>query len=121
MVIRSLRTIIKNFLPLKRRIAVNAHCRAPLNAWMPRVVQHTGWLKALSAILRGSADAAGADMTNSVMDRVAFDKADLSDVKFHNAVITGATFIGTNLQGASFDEALIGGEDAKRLCVPISI
>ena len=62
--------------------------------------------------------AAGADMTNSVMDRVAFDKADLSGVKFHNAVITGATFIGTNLEGASFDDALIGGEDAKRLCAP---
>lgn len=68
--------------------------------------------------MRGCAGHAGADMTNSVMDRVAFDKADLSDVKFHNAVITGATFIGTNLQGASFDEALIGGEDAKRLCAP---
>lgn len=58
-------------------------------------------------------------MTNSVVDRVAFDKADLSNVKFHNAVITGATFLGANLDGASFDDALIGGEDAKRLCAPL--
>ena len=57
-------------------------------------------------------------MSNSVVDRVAFDKSDLSNVKFHNAVITGATFAGTNLEGASFDDALIGGEDAKRLCAP---
>lgn len=62
----------------------------------------------------------GADMSNSVVDRVAFDKTDLSNVKFRNAVITGATFVGANLDGASFDDALIGGEDAKRLYVPHS-
>ena len=59
----------------------------------------------------------GADMTNSVVDRVAFDGSNLSGVNFTNAVITGATFKGTNLEGASFEDALIGNEDAKRLCV----
>ena len=58
----------------------------------------------------------GADMTNSVVDRVAFDGSNLSGVNFTNAVITGATFKGTNLDGASFEDALIGNEDAKRLC-----
>jgi len=55
-------------------------------------------------------------MTNSVVDRVAFDGSNLSGVNFTNAVITGATFKGTNLEGASFEDALIGNEDAKRLC-----
>ena len=71
-----------------------------------------------SSALSGRCRAAGADMTNSVVDRVAFDNSDLSGVKFHNAVITGATFSGANLAGATFDDALIGGEDAKRLCAP---
>ena len=57
-------------------------------------------------------------MTNSVVDRVAFDGSNLSGVNFTNAVITGATFKGTNLDGASFEDALIGNEDAKRLCAP---
>ena len=57
-------------------------------------------------------------MTNSVVDRVAFDGSNLSGVNFTNAVITGATFKGTDLSGASFEDALIGNEDAKRLCAP---
>ena len=64
------------------------------------------------------ADFSGADMTNAVVDRVAFDRANLSRVRFTNAVITGATFEGTNLDGAVFEDALIGGEDVKRLCAP---
>lgn len=32
---------------------------------------------------------AGADFTNAVVDRVAFDEADLSNTNFANAVITG--------------------------------
>ncbi len=46
---------------------------------------------------------------------MAFDKADLSNTNFTNAVITGTTFVGTNLDGASFEDALIGNEDVKRL------
>jgi uncharacterized protein YjbI with pentapeptide repeats len=37
--------------------------------------------------------------------------------KFVNAVITGSTFAGTNLADTIFEEALIGSEDAKRLCL----
>lgn len=45
-----------------------------------------------------------------------FDKANLTGVQFVNAVITGATFEGADLSGANFEDALIGFEDAKRLC-----
>ena len=55
-------------------------------------------------------------MTNSVLDRVSFDGANLTNVKFVNAVITGSTFKGANLSGSVFEDALIGNEDAKRLC-----
>ena len=62
------------------------------------------------------ANFSGADLSNGIVDRVVFDKSDLSGVKFVNAVITGATFEGANLKGANFEDALIGMEDAKRLC-----
>jgi hypothetical protein len=32
------------------------------------------------------------NLTNAVIDRVVFDKADLSGAKLHNAVVTGSTF-----------------------------
>ncbi len=54
-------------------------------------------------------------MTNAVIDRVDFRKANLSNVKFINAVITGTAFDGANLDGAIFEDALIGNEDVKRL------
>jgi uncharacterized protein YjbI with pentapeptide repeats len=41
-----------------------------------------------------------------------------AQVKFTNAVITGTFFDGANLDGAMFEDALIGGEDVKRLCAP---
>jgi hypothetical protein len=62
------------------------------------------------------ADFTGADMTNAVIDRVDFTGAKLRSVKFVNAVITGAEFANADLTGADFEDALIGNEDAKRLC-----
>lgn len=62
------------------------------------------------------ADLSGADLTNAVVDRVAFDGANLEGAKLVNAVITGTTFEGANLKNADFEDALIGSEDAKRLC-----
>ncbi|EFN56912.1 hypothetical protein CHLNCDRAFT_51710 [Chlorella variabilis] len=58
----------------------------------------------------------GADLTNAVIDRVAFDGVDLEGAQLVNAVITGTTFTGANLKDANFEDALIGSEDAKRLC-----
>lgn len=57
-----------------------------------------------------------ADLTNAVVDRVVFDNANLKGAVFVNAVITGATFDGADLTNANFEDALIGSEDAKRLC-----
>ena len=61
------------------------------------------------------AQPAGANLTNAVVDRVDFSKANLKNAKFHNAVITGVVFKDADLTGASFDEALIGNEDAKKM------
>lgn len=36
----------------------------------------------------------GADLTNAVVDRMVFDKADLTGVQFVNTVITGAPGVG---------------------------
>ena len=52
---------------------------------------------------------AGADLTNAVIDRVAFNGSDFTGARFVNAVITGTTFDGANLAGADFEDALIGG------------
>jgi uncharacterized protein YjbI with pentapeptide repeats len=60
----------------------------------------------------------GADMTNAVIDRVDFNYANMKSVKFTNAVITGTEFKGTDFTDADFEGALIGNEDAKRLCEP---
>ena len=59
----------------------------------------------------------GADLTNAVLDRIAFTNANLSGAKFVNAVMTGCTFENANLENADFEDALIGNEDAKRLCL----
>ncbi|MCJ1423469.1 hypothetical protein MMC29_001352 [Sticta canariensis] len=58
---------------------------------------------------------AGADMTNAVIDRVDFRNADLSGAKFHNTVVTGSVFTGAKMDGVSFEDALIGREDVKKL------
>lgn len=58
----------------------------------------------------------GADLTNSVLDRVSFNEANLSGATLVNAVMTGCTFEGANLANTNFEDALIGNEDAKRLC-----
>ena len=63
--------------------------------------------------------AAGANLTNAVLDRVDFTNANLKGAKFHNAVVTGVIFDKADLSGTSFDEALIGNEDAKHLQVPV--
>lgn len=58
-----------------------------------------------------------ADMTNAVVDRVDFDGANLRGVKFINAVVTGTTFEGADLSGSVWEDALVGNEDVKRLCL----
>ena len=62
----------------------------------------------------------GVDFSNAVIDRSDLRNANLRNVKFTNAIVTGVTFDGADLTGADFEDALIGNEDAKRLCVPTS-
>lgn len=58
----------------------------------------------------------GTNFTNAVVDRVAFDNSDMRGVKFLNTVLSGSTFVGANLEDASFEDALIGYVDIKNLC-----
>lgn len=59
----------------------------------------------------------GANLSNSVLDRADFDKSNLAGANLRNAVVTGCTFVGANLENVNFEDALIGNEDAKRLCL----
>ena len=58
----------------------------------------------------------GADMSNAVVDRTDLSGSNLKGVRFYNTVITGTNFNNADLTGADFEDALIGFEDAKRLC-----
>eukprot|EP00955_Chlamydomonas_euryale_P041692 352084-Chlamydomonas_euryale.AAC.9 len=62
------------------------------------------------------ANLSGADLTNGVIDRVDFTGSKMIGTKFVNAIITGTTFEGVDLTDAVFEDAVIGKEDAKRLC-----
>ncbi|XP_002991592.2 thylakoid lumenal 17.4 kDa protein, chloroplastic isoform X1 [Selaginella moellendorffii] len=59
----------------------------------------------------------GTDFTNAVLDRVVFDKADMKGAVFRNTVLSGSTFQGANLENADFENALIGYNDARKLCL----
>ena len=56
------------------------------------------------------------NLSNGVLDRATLDKVDLTGANLYNAVITGTSFEGTNLTNVNFEDAVIGREDAKRLC-----
>ncbi|GBF99568.1 hypothetical protein Rsub_12193 [Raphidocelis subcapitata] len=63
-----------------------------------------------------NASFAGADFTNAVLDRVDFNGANFKGAKFVNVVLTGATFDGADLSETNFEDALVGSQDATRLC-----
>lgn len=50
-----------------------------------------------------------------------FTKANMRGAKFNNAIITGSVFTDAELSDTSFEDALIGGEDVKRMCVFLSL
>ena len=62
------------------------------------------------------ADFTGASFKNAVLDRVIFDGSSMKGVSFVNAVITGSSFVDVDLTDATFEDANVGQEDAKRLC-----
>lgn len=59
---------------------------------------------------------AGTDFSNAVLDRVAFEKANLQGALFKNAVLSGSTFVEAQLEGAVFDDTIIGYVDLQKLC-----
>merc|ERR1712048_278016 len=61
-------------------------------------------------------DFSGVDFTSAVLDRTAFDGSKFVGANFYNAVLTGTTFEGSDMTDAQFEGALIGQEDAKRIC-----
>ncbi|GMH67832.1 hypothetical protein TrRE_jg8822 [Triparma retinervis] len=58
----------------------------------------------------------GADFTNGIIDRASFFKSDLRQAIFHNAVLTGTSFEGADVEGADFSDAYIGDFDIRNLC-----
>ncbi|CAI5497052.1 unnamed protein product [Closterium sp. Naga37s-1] len=58
----------------------------------------------------------GADFSNSVLDRVLFNGADLTGASFRNAVLSASTFNNAILTDTIFEDALIGYVDVQKLC-----
>lgn len=61
------------------------------------------------------------DLTNAVVDRVDFSGANLKGAKFINTVVTGTTFLDADLTNSVWEDAVVGGEDVKRLCANPSL
>ncbi|CAI7844139.1 unnamed protein product, partial [Closterium sp. NIES-53] len=57
-----------------------------------------------------------ADFSNSVLDRVLFNGADLTGASFRNAVLSASTFNDAILTDTIFEDALIGYVDVQKLC-----
>ena len=70
----------------------------------------------MSKVYAPDANFSGADFTNAVIDRATFDGSDMIGANFTNSVVTGVSFEEVDLTNADFTDALIGKEDAKRLC-----
>ena len=70
----------------------------------------------MSKVYAPDANFSGADFTNAVIDRATFDGSDMTGANFTNSVVTGVSFEEVDLTNADFTDALIGKEDAKRLC-----
>lgn len=62
------------------------------------------------------ANFSGSNFGSAVLDRVDFSRSNLSGASFINAVVTGVIFQDANLADTVWEDALVGGEDVKRLC-----
>lgn len=63
----------------------------------------------------------GTDFTNAVLDRVNFEKADLTGAIFKNTVLSGSTFDGAKMDDVVFEDTIIGYIDLQKLCTNTSI
>ena len=58
----------------------------------------------------------GTDFTNAVVDRVSFDGSDMRKAIFVNTVLSGTTFLESNLEDTDFSDSYLGPFDLKNLC-----
>jgi uncharacterized protein YjbI with pentapeptide repeats len=62
------------------------------------------------------ANLVGANLTGSLVDRVTFDFADLSDAIFTDAIATRSRFYDAKITGADFTNAVIDIYQVKLMC-----
>ena len=67
------------------------------------------------ADLKGS-NLHGIDLTDTLADRVNFQKTDLRNAVLVNMIASGSSFAGAKISGADFSYAVLDSDDQKNLC-----
>ena len=67
------------------------------------------------ADLKGS-NLNGIDLTDTLSDRVNFQKTDLRNAVMVNMIASGSSFAGAQIEGADFSYAVLDSDDQKNLC-----
>ena len=65
--------------------------------------------------LKGS-NLKGIDLTDTLSDRVNFQRTDLSNAVLTNMIASGSSFAGAQIEGADFTFAILDSEDQRNLC-----
>ena len=58
----------------------------------------------------------GVNLTDTLSDRVNFQKTDLRDAVLTNMIAAGSSFAGARIEGADFTYAVLDSDDQKNLC-----
>ena len=58
----------------------------------------------------------GVDLTDTLSDRVNFQKTDLRNAVLINMIASGSSFAGAQIEGADFTFAILDSEDQRNLC-----
>jgi len=58
----------------------------------------------------------GIDLTDTLSDRVNFQKTDLRNAVLINMIASGSSFAGAQIEGADFSFAILDSEDQRNLC-----
>ena len=66
--------------------------------------------------LKGS-NLKGINLTDTLSDRVNFQKTDLRDAILVNMIASGSSFAGAKIDGADFSYAILDSDDQKNLCL----
>ena len=65
--------------------------------------------------LKGS-NLKGIDLTDTLSDRVNFQRTDLSNAVLTNMIASGSSFAGASIEGADFSYAVLDSDDQRNLC-----